>query len=59
VIDRLAHDLRTAFPDSNGYSPRNLEYMRAPAEVWPDLSAVDSQVRGEQDGSTIGILLCL
>ncbi len=29
VIDRLAHDLRTAFPDMKGFSPRNLKYMRA------------------------------
>src|SRR5690554_336246 len=36
VIDRLAHDLRTAFPDMKGFSPRNLKYMRAFAEAWPD-----------------------
>lgn len=36
VIDRLSHDLRVAFPGSNGYSPRNLKYMRALAEAWSD-----------------------
>ena len=36
VIDRLAHDLRNAFPDMKGFSPRNLKYMRAFAEAWPD-----------------------
>ncbi|RYD37629.1 MAG: DUF1016 domain-containing protein [Verrucomicrobiaceae bacterium] len=36
VIDRLAHDLRTAFPEMRGFSPRNLKYMRAFAEAWPD-----------------------
>ncbi len=36
VIDRLAHDLSTAFPDMKGFSPRNLKYMRAFAEAWPD-----------------------
>ncbi|RUR39535.1 PDDEXK nuclease domain-containing protein [Vreelandella populi] len=36
VIDRLAHDLRTAFPDMKGFSPRNLKYMRSFAEAWPD-----------------------
>jgi len=36
VIDRLAHDLRTAFPDMKGFSPRNLKYMRAFADAWPD-----------------------
>jgi hypothetical protein len=25
VIDRLAQDLRTAFPDMKGFSPRNLK----------------------------------
>ena len=36
VIDRLAKDLRAAFPDMKGYSPRNLKYMRAFADAWPD-----------------------
>ncbi len=36
VIERLAHVLRTAFPEMNGFSPRNLKYMRAFAKVWPD-----------------------
>lgn len=36
VIERLAHDLRLAFPDMKGFSPRNLKYMRAFAEAWPE-----------------------
>jgi predicted nuclease of restriction endonuclease-like (RecB) superfamily len=36
VIDRLAADLRRAFPDMTGLSPRNLKYMRAFAATWPD-----------------------
>jgi predicted nuclease of restriction endonuclease-like (RecB) superfamily len=40
VIDRLAHDLRAAFPDMKGFSPRNLKYMRAFAEAWPDVQFV-------------------
>ena len=40
VIDRLAHDLRTAFPDMKGFSPCNLKYMRAFAEAWPDAEIV-------------------
>jgi len=40
VIDRLARDLRRAFPDQKGFSPRNLKYMRAFAEAWPDKSFV-------------------
>jgi len=42
VIDRLAHDLRTAFPDMKGFSPRNLKYMRAFAEAWPDAGFVQA-----------------
>jgi predicted nuclease of restriction endonuclease-like (RecB) superfamily len=36
VIDRLAADLRHAFPDMTGLSPRNLKYMRAFAAAWTD-----------------------
>jgi predicted nuclease of restriction endonuclease-like (RecB) superfamily len=36
VIERLAQDLRVAFPEMKGFSPRNLKYMRAFAEAWPD-----------------------
>jgi predicted nuclease of restriction endonuclease-like (RecB) superfamily len=35
VIDRLAADLRRAFPEMTGISARNLKYMRAFAEAWP------------------------
>jgi len=35
VIDRLAGDLRDAFPDLRGFSVRNLHYMRAVAAAWP------------------------
>ena len=44
VIDRLAHDLRTAFPDMKGFSRANLLYMRAFAEAWPDMSIVQQAV---------------
>jgi len=40
VIDRLARDLRQAFPEMKGFSPRNLKYMRAFAEAWPDFEFV-------------------
>lgn len=36
VIDRLARDLRHAFPELKGFSLRNLKYMRALAEAYPD-----------------------
>lgn len=40
VIERLAHDLRVAFPGMKGFSPRNLNYMRSFAEAWPENSFV-------------------
>lgn len=42
VIERLAHDLRNAFPEMKGFSPRNLKYMRAFAEAWPDADFVQA-----------------
>jgi predicted nuclease of restriction endonuclease-like (RecB) superfamily len=36
VIDRLSTDLHAAFPQMKGFSPRNLKYMRAFAEAWPE-----------------------
>ena len=44
VIERLAHDLRTAFPDMKGFSRANLMYMRAFAEAWPDEAIVQQAV---------------
>src|SRR6266849_8823077 len=38
VIERLAKDLRSEFPEMKGLSPRNLGYMKAFAEAWPDES---------------------
>ena len=42
VIERLAHDLRTAFPEMKGFSRANLMYMRAFAEAWPDAEFVQA-----------------
>lgn len=42
VIDRLAADLRDAFPEMKGFSPRNLKYMRAFAAAWPDRVVVQA-----------------
>jgi predicted nuclease of restriction endonuclease-like (RecB) superfamily len=44
VIERLAQDLRAAFPEIKGFSPRNLKYMRAFAEAWPDAEFVQQAV---------------
>lgn len=65
VIDRLANDLRTAFPDMKGFSPRNLKYMRAFAEAWPDgvivqqplaqfgLGEIDQEALGQSEGGSM------
>lgn len=44
VIERLALDLRNAFPDMKGFSRANLMYMRAFAEAWPDTEIVQQLV---------------
>jgi predicted nuclease of restriction endonuclease-like (RecB) superfamily len=44
VIDRLAADLQREFPKLSGYSSRNLKYMRAFAEAWPDRAIVQQVV---------------
>lgn len=36
VVDKLANDLRSAFPAMKGFSSRNLRYMRDFAATWPD-----------------------
>lgn len=36
VVDRLAQDLKDAFPAMKGFSSRNLKYMRTFAERCPD-----------------------
>jgi len=44
VIDRLATDLRSAFPDMKGFSARNLKYMRAFAAAWADRAMMQRTV---------------
>jgi predicted nuclease of restriction endonuclease-like (RecB) superfamily len=44
VIDRLAHDLHTAFPQIKGFSRANLMYMRAFAQAWGDAEIVQQLV---------------
>lgn len=40
IIDRLSADLKRAYPEMNGFSPRNLKYMQRFAKLWPDESIV-------------------
>ena len=44
VIDRMAKDLKDAFPEMSGFSPRNIKYMRKFAECWPDFQIVQQVV---------------
>ncbi|MGA2977046.1 MAG: PDDEXK nuclease domain-containing protein [Spirochaetia bacterium] len=44
VIDRLAADLREAFPEMKGFSSRNLKYMRAFATAWSEREIVQRAV---------------
>lgn len=40
IIDRLVIDLKVEFPDFKGLSARNIKYMRAFAEAYPDFAIV-------------------
>jgi predicted nuclease of restriction endonuclease-like (RecB) superfamily len=42
VVARLAADLKERFPDTRGFSPRNLRYMKTFAEAWPDLTMLQT-----------------
>lgn len=44
VIDRIAKDLKDAFPEMSGFSPRNIKYMRKFAECWPEFEIVQQVV---------------
>ncbi len=44
VIERLAKDLQSAFPEMKGFSRSNLMSMRAFHEAWPDESIVQQLV---------------
>lgn len=44
VIERLGRDLQARFPGVEGFSPRNLKYMRSLAEAWPDPEVVPQRV---------------
>lgn len=44
VIDRLSADLRDRFPETKGFSSRNLKYMRAFAAAWPDRAIVQASL---------------
>jgi predicted nuclease of restriction endonuclease-like (RecB) superfamily len=44
IVDKVAADLRAAFPAMKGFSRANLMYMRAFAEAWPEADFVQQPV---------------
>ena len=56
MIDRLAFDLREAFPDMDGFSSRNLKYMRAFAVAWPNQQIVQRVVARLPWGQNLTLL---
>ncbi len=40
IVDKLSKELKSTFPDSMGFSVRNLKYMRAFAKEYPDFPIV-------------------
>ncbi len=56
IIDRLSEDLRHDFPAVAGFSLRNLRYMRAFAEAYPDPEFVQQVVAQIPWGHNVRIL---
>lgn len=53
VIDRMAKDLKDAFPEMSGFSPRNIKYMRSLQRAGLTLNLCNKlwhKFRGEQIG---------
>lgn len=44
VIDHLSQDLRARFPQQQGFSARNLKYMRSLAKAWEEPESVQQPV---------------
>ncbi len=56
IIDRLSLDLSLSFPEMKGFSPRNLKYMRAFAEAWPNEAIVQQVVAQLPWGHNVRLL---
>lgn len=56
MVERLSADLKTAFPDMKGLSPRNLKYMRRFAEAWPERAIVQQAVAQVPWGHNVRLL---
>lgn len=56
IVDRVAADLRAAFPGMKGFSRANLMYMRAFAEAWPKEDFVQQPVGQLPWGHNLALL---
>lgn len=56
VIDSLAKDLKTEFPEMKGFSSRNLKYMRSFAEAYPEEPIVQQVVAQIPWGHNVRLL---
>ena len=56
IVDRLSADLKQAFPELKGFSPRNIKYMRAFAAAYGDASFVQQRVAQIPWGHIVRIL---
>jgi len=56
VIDRLSADLKEEFPDMDGFSARNLGYMKRFALTWPDPQILQHPVAKLQWRSIIHLI---
>ncbi len=49
VVDNLSKELKSHFPDSTGFSVRNLKYMRSFAKAYPDFPIVQVPLAQNKD----------
>ena len=56
VIDRMSMDIKKAFPDMSGFSPRNIKYMRKFALCWPEFEFVQRVIAQIPWGTNITLI---
>jgi predicted nuclease of restriction endonuclease-like (RecB) superfamily len=56
IVQRLSADLRAAYPDASGFSPRNLHYMRDFARAWTEEEMLQRRVATLPWGHIIELL---
>ena len=56
INERIAKDIQAAFPGVEGFSPRNLRYMRAFAEAWPEEAILQQLVAKLPWGHNLRVL---